>query len=113
MTNPAPSNDFDHLAYDLIVMITENRNVSQALRAKVSARLQRGPQVTIWPHDIAEASQRARDAARARELPRLAPPVLPTLPRVLAPLTLPTLPRPLSTPVLPTLPRPPLPQVTK
>lgn len=104
-------NDFDRLAYDIIRMVTGDQWVADTLIAKVSARLQHGPQITMWPKDIAEASQRARDAARAREAARVAQ--LPTLPRPVVapqlpqlPRVMPTLPRPVVAPVLPPLPRP-------
>lgn len=111
-------NDFDRFAVDIIqcVQAAGEHKPTDYLIRRVSDLLQRGPLITVWPRDQAEASQRARDralaaATRRPELPRPLTP--PTLPRALI---APSLPRPLQSPglprplVAPTLPRslPPL-----
>lgn len=94
-------NDYDRFAVDIIqcVQAAGEHKATQYLIERVSQLLQRGPLITTWPRDMAEASQRARDRAIAEATRRPELPAMPTLPRLqplpraLPPITLPVLPR--------------------
>jgi hypothetical protein len=91
--------DYEAFAQEIIQTVIQSGEYKPtlALVQRVGKMLENGPFITVWPVDVAEARQRARDRAHAlaTRRPEL---VLPPLPRVLPP---PQLPRVLPPPQLP------------
>lgn len=90
-------NDYEKFAYDVVKFILDRAEYkpTDALCKAVSEKLMHGPNFTLWPRDVSEANERARERSAARRLVLPRPLALPTLPR---PLLTPALPRPLTAP---------------
>lgn len=101
-------NDYEGFALQVIQVILDSGSYkpTEALITKVGKMMEYGPLITVWPRDLAEASQRARDAANSRARAPV-PLTMPTLPR-LVPLVPPPLPAVAPLPRLAPLPQPPL-----
>jgi hypothetical protein len=80
--------DFERLAHDIACVVMYGKiggEVRQPLMERVAAMLRKGPGITTWPKDHAEACQRARDEVlrRATAVAAFKPPVkVPAMPQM-------------------------------